>query len=451
MTHIGRYEVHAELGHGGMGVVYLARDPALDRDLAIKVLTPELSSDPTALQRFLDEARNAARLSHPNVVQMYDAGESDGRWYFAMEFVPGTDLGKQIEAHGPYSLAETVALLKPVAAGLDHAHAAGLVHRDIKPANILVSLGGTPKLADFGISRVGNSRGLTMTGAAMGTPDYMSPEQATGSAVDYRSDLYSLAVVAYALLAGQPPFEGDSAVSIALAHVSKAPPPIAARRSDLPRHVDAVLARGLAKDPGARYASATLFVDALLSGVGGLTAPAPLAAAPTAAAGPSIQPTMVLAAAALLLGLALVIAGHNAGGARTGSGPSPGTTFSGPVAPPKQAPPPDAQAPAPGAGTPKSAPESEPKPQHASSSYILPVSNERELTESDLNGLDAHNLRLARNEIYARHGSLFHTSYLQEYFDQQPWYHRGSVYAEDVDLSDLETRNAKFILSRENR
>ena len=269
---LGKYEIQAEIGRGGMGTVYLAYDPLLDRRVAVKVLAPHLVWEEGFVERFLREARAAARLKHPNIVTIYDVGQEVNYYYIVMEYVEGQTLSQVIKKRAALPPAEVVALLRPLADALDYAHRQGLVHRDMKPANIMVATGGdrTPNgrasqvtLTDFGIARAAEETRLTTTGTVVGTPEYMSPEQARGEHVDRLTDLYSLAVVAYEMLGGQTPFSGTTPQGVLYKHVFEPPPPVCRLQPGLPAGVEPVLARGLAKDPAERYPTATAFVEAL--------------------------------------------------------------------------------------------------------------------------------------------------------------------------------------------
>jgi branched-chain amino acid transport system substrate-binding protein len=260
---LGKYEIQAEIGRGGMGTVYLAYDPLLDRRVAVKVLAPHLVWEEGFVERFLREARAAARLKHPNIVTIYDVGQEGNYYYIVMEYVEGQTLSQVIKKRAMLPPAEVVALLRPLADALDYAHRQGLVHRDMKPANVMVGPAGQVTLTDFGIARAAEETRLTTTGTVVGTPEYMSPEQARGEHVDRLTDLYSLGVVAYEMLTGQTPFSGTTPQGVLYKHVFEPPPPICLLQPRLPAGVEPVLARGLAKDPTERYPTATAFVEAL--------------------------------------------------------------------------------------------------------------------------------------------------------------------------------------------
>src|SRR6185503_13124487 len=211
-----RYEIVRHLARGGMAEVYLARDQLLDRPVALKVLFPELSTDRAFVERFRREAQAAANLSHPNIVSVYDWGEEENTYFIVMEYVDGRPLSSLLKAEGTLLPDRAAAICADVAGALAFAHRNGVVHRDVKPGNVLLTADGTVKVADFGIARAANAEeNLTQTGAVMGTATYFSPEQAQGTTIDARSDIYSLGVVLYELVTGRPPFAGDNPVTIA--------------------------------------------------------------------------------------------------------------------------------------------------------------------------------------------------------------------------------------------
>jgi serine/threonine-protein kinase len=263
-----QYLIEGEVGRGGMAVVYRATDVRLHRTVAIKVLPPDVAFNPDVRTRFIREAQTAAQLSHPNIVPIYAVDDKDGGSlvYFVMAFIDGESLGVRLSREGAWPIDNTVRVLRDVADALAYAHARGVVHRDIKPDNILIDrASGRPMVTDFGIARAaaGESR-LTVTGVAVGTPAYMSPEQALGEReVDGRSDLYSLAVVGYHMLAGDTPFKAANTPAMLVKHVSERPRPIRERRPEVPKHLAVVIDRALSKKPEDRFADAAEFRDAL--------------------------------------------------------------------------------------------------------------------------------------------------------------------------------------------
>ena len=257
----GRYEVLAELGDGAMGRVYKAWDPVVTRAVAIKTIkTERLPKAQSAeyLERFRREAQAAGGLNHPNIVNIFDIGDD----HIVMECIEGQNLQDRIRQEGRLSPDAVSALLGPIAEALDHAHAAGIIHRDIKPANIMIQADGQPKLTDFGVARVADSA-MTATGEILGSPTYMSPEQVAGLEVTPRSDVYSLAVVAYEALTGQPPFQGKTITAVISRVMHEKPPPPRRWNAELPTRYDDVFARALAKEPAERFATASELVSAL--------------------------------------------------------------------------------------------------------------------------------------------------------------------------------------------
>ncbi len=266
-TSLGGYRIDGIAGRGGMGVVYRAWDPNLDRPVALKLLPPALSDDDAFRQRFLRETRLAAAIDHPNIIPIYEAGEDGGVVFLAMRLVDGVDLDRRLLG-GPLDVAETVSLLRPIAGALDAAHAGGLVHRDVKPANILVGVdaagAASAYLTDFGLTKQRASEsGLTRTGSFLGTVEYMAPEQIEGRPVDRASDEYALAGTMFRCLTGRVPFERDTPIAAAMAHLNEPPPKVSTIRLDVPAAVDEVIARGMAKDPAARFGTCTELVAAL--------------------------------------------------------------------------------------------------------------------------------------------------------------------------------------------
>jgi len=259
----GRYRLEAKLGSGGMSTVYLARDTTLDRPVAVKVMHREMSEQADQLERFRQEARAVAKLSHPNVVSVIDAGEDGGYPYIVFEYVEGETLKQRIGREGALDPQEAIAYAIEIARGLSVAHARSMVHRDIKPQNILIDAEGRAKLTDFGISRQLEQDGMTATGRVLGTTDYVAPEQAMGHAVDPRSDVYSLGVVLYEMLVGQVPFQADSQVGVAMKHVNEELPDVQRRRPEVSATVALVVERATAKDPGKRYQHVGEMIDDL--------------------------------------------------------------------------------------------------------------------------------------------------------------------------------------------
>ncbi|MGZ7094364.1 MAG: serine/threonine-protein kinase [Candidatus Angelobacter sp.] len=261
MQQLGRYEIVAELGRGAMGAVFRARDPKIDRTVAIKTISVPASSQHDAehyRQRFFREAQAAGRLSHPGIVTIYDVGEDETAYtpFIVMECVEGDSLDRLVAATPTGTLPRDIALklVQHIAEALDYAHRQGIVHRDIKPANIMVTAEGQPKIADFGIAKVAMAE-TTLPGHVVGTPAYMSPEQLNDKAVDGRSDLFSLGVIAYWLLTGVKPFDGDTITEICVQVVTKDPAPPSEIKPGLNIDFDYVLARALGKDPAMRYQS----------------------------------------------------------------------------------------------------------------------------------------------------------------------------------------------------
>ncbi|MGI9051308.1 MAG: Stk1 family PASTA domain-containing Ser/Thr kinase [Ilumatobacteraceae bacterium] len=261
-----RYELFKRIGRGGMADVFLGRDRLLDRQVAIKVLFPEYAVDPNFVERFRREAQAAANLNHPNIVSVFDWGRHAGTYFIAMEYVEGRTLAEILRTNGHVTSRQAAEIASEVASALGFAHQAGLVHRDIKPANILIGSNGQVKVADFGIARALNAPtelNLTQAGAVMGTATYFSPEQAQGAQPDPRSDLYSLGIVMYEMVAGRPPFSGENPVGIAYRQVHDHPQPLNQIVSDVPRSYEAIVAKLLAKDPRIRYPTAEALRDDL--------------------------------------------------------------------------------------------------------------------------------------------------------------------------------------------
>src|SRR5438132_815550 len=251
-----RYELEELLGSGGMSTVFRARDSQLGRRVAIKILHERYADDPAYLERFRREARAVAKLSHPNIVTVIDRGDDDGRQYIVFEHVEGENLKEFVQRTGRLPVRRALELTLAVADGLAFAHEQGLVHRDVKPQNVLLSREGDVKVTDFGIARsLDVEHGVTQTGTVLGTGEYLAPEQASGRPVSPATDVYSLGVVLWELLAGDVPFSGENFVAVALRHVNEPPPSLRERRPDVSSRIAAAVDRALAKDPARRFPS----------------------------------------------------------------------------------------------------------------------------------------------------------------------------------------------------
>jgi hypothetical protein len=260
----GQYELEREIGRGGMGVVYLARDLRLDRRVAIKTLPPHLAQDPLVRERFLREARTAGALSHQNIVPIHRADEINGQVFFVMGYVDGESVAFQIRERGRLDPVLTLCELRDVADALGYAHSKGVIHRDIKAENILLDVAtGRAMVTDFGIARLAEATPLTSTGQVLGTVYYLSPEQVTGEGVDARSDIYSLGVVGYFALSGRFPFNAELASAVLIAHVTKTAPPLHEIAPDTPRALTDIIDKCLAKDPADRFQDCFALRDAL--------------------------------------------------------------------------------------------------------------------------------------------------------------------------------------------
>jgi serine/threonine-protein kinase len=288
----GRYRIHNRLGSGGMADVYRAEDGHLGRDVALKMLHRRFAQDAAFVERFRREAKAAAGLQHPNVVNVFDRGEHDGTYYIAMEHLRGRSLDEVIAAEGPLAPDRAIDYAIQVLQAAGYAHRHGVIHRDLKPHNVILTEDGTLKVTDFGIARAGASE-MTETGSIMGTAQYLSPEQAQGHAAEASSDLYSVGVMLYQMLTGRVPFQGESAVAIALKHLSESPPPPSMLRPGLSPELERVVLRALEKDPERRFASAQDFIAALRAARGAPGGPenTQIIAAPPPVAPPLVHRT----------------------------------------------------------------------------------------------------------------------------------------------------------------
>nr|MDH3176755.1 Stk1 family PASTA domain-containing Ser/Thr kinase [Bacillus pumilus] len=253
----GRYQILRVIGGGGMANVYLAEDMILDREVAIKILRFDFASDDDFIRRFRREAQSAASLDHSNIVSIYDVGEEDDIYYIVMEYVEGMTLKEYIHANGPLHPKEAVRIMEQVVAAMEEAHAKQLVHRDIKPHNILIDNMGNIKVTDFGIAMALSSATITHTNSVLGSVHYLSPEQARGGLATKKSDIYSLGIVLYELISGRMPFEGESAVSVALKHLQSEPPSVRRWNPSVPQSVENIILKAMAKDPFYRYEDAS--------------------------------------------------------------------------------------------------------------------------------------------------------------------------------------------------
>ncbi|MFO0459270.1 MAG: protein kinase domain-containing protein [Burkholderiales bacterium] len=322
-----RYRVERELGAGGMATVFLAHDLRHERDVAIKVLHPDLGAALGA-ERFLSEIKTTARLQHPHILPLLDSGAADGLLYYVMPYVTGETLRARLEREGQLPVADAVRLAREVAAALDFAHRQGVVHRDIKPENILLQ-DGSALVADFGIAlavqQAGGAR-MTQTGLSLGTPQYMSPEQATGErTLDARTDVYALGAVTYEMLVGEPPFTGPSIQAIVARLLAEEPRPLVAQRKAVPAHVEAAVLQALEKLPADRFASAAEFGEALRGGTGAVTARR--ASAGARRGGWRRVAGLTVAAAAVAGGIGWQVGRGTGGGGVAGNDGAPSTEF----------------------------------------------------------------------------------------------------------------------------
>jgi serine/threonine-protein kinase len=253
---IGNFHILGRLGSGGMGDIYKAMQEPLNRVVALKVLSPQLGRNEEFSKRFDIEAKAISKLQHNNIVSIYDFGESDGLKYFAMQFVEGEDLGKRISQKKQMTSEEIIDFTRQICRGLRYAHENEVIHRDIKPQNVLIDRANICRLSDFGIAKIFESASLTLTGMAVGTPEYMSPEQAEGEDLDAQTDIYSLGAVIYEMLTRHPPFSGSNPVAIAYKQVHEIPVPPSSYRRDTPKRLELIVLKALKKNKKERYASA---------------------------------------------------------------------------------------------------------------------------------------------------------------------------------------------------
>lgn len=259
-----RYELGRVLGTGGMAQVFLAYDRTLDREVAVKVLSERYASDPAFVERFRREASAAAGLNHPNIVSVFDRGETDGSYYIVMELLRGPDLKQVIRQRGPLAPVESIDYALQILAALGAAHRRDVIHRDVKPQNVMVADDGHLKVTDFGIARAGDESGMTEAGSVIGTAQYLSPEQARGEEVTTASDCYSLGIVLYEMLTGRVPFDADKPVAVAMKQINELPEPPRALRPEIPDSLNRIVLRALQKRPSARYRTSEEFTQALL-------------------------------------------------------------------------------------------------------------------------------------------------------------------------------------------
>lgn len=259
-----RYELIRKIGSGGMAVVYQAYDTSLDRQVAIKLLREEYADDPDFIRRFQKEAKAVARLSHQNIVNIYDFGESDGVTYLVMEYVEGSTLKEIIAQHGPLPISQVIDYSIQICYGMAQAHNQQIVHKDIKPHNIMIDRNHVVKVTDFGIAQAMNNLTMTHNKGILGSAHYFSPEQARGDHVDFESDIYSLGIVMYEMVSGKVPFTGDNPVTVALKHMQEPPPGLLAQREDVPLGLERIIFKALEKNPAYRFKSMEEMADALI-------------------------------------------------------------------------------------------------------------------------------------------------------------------------------------------
>src|SRR5690348_15366332 len=261
-----RYQLQDLIGRGGMATIYRGRDLRMDRVVAVKLLREVYSTDPKFVTRFQREAKAASSLQHPNIVQVYDYGHSDGNYFIVMELVAGTDLRRYLRSRGVLAVDHAIIIAHDVALGLGAAHRRSIVHRDVKPQNVLVGRDGSIKLTDFGIASLYkdiNAERLTTTGMTLGTVQYYAPEQAQGEIVSPAADVYALGIVMYEMLTGRPPFDGDTPVAVAMQHIQDAPRPPRELNPNIPPALEEIILRCLEKSPGMRYRDGSALARAL--------------------------------------------------------------------------------------------------------------------------------------------------------------------------------------------
>jgi serine/threonine protein kinase len=261
-----RYLLHSRIGSGGMATIYRARDLQIDRDVAVKVLREVYSTDPKFVTRFQREARAASALQHPNIVQVYDYGRTDGKYYIVMELIEGTDLRSYLCSRGVLNVDRAIIIAHDIALGLGAAHRRGIVHRDVKPQNVLIGIDGSIKLTDFGIVSLykdANAERLTTSGMTLGTVQYFAPEQAQGEIVSPAADVYALGIVMYEMLTGHPPFDGNSPVVVAMQHLQDHPDPPGQFNPSIPAALEEIILRCLEKAPGRRFPDGSQLARAL--------------------------------------------------------------------------------------------------------------------------------------------------------------------------------------------
>ncbi|MGZ3643739.1 MAG: protein kinase domain-containing protein [Ktedonobacteraceae bacterium] len=261
-----RYQLQSRIGSGGMATIHRARDLKMDRDVAVKVLRETFNTDPKFVARFQREARTASALKHPNIVQVYDYGQYDGNYYIVMELIEGTDLRSYLRSHTVLDVDHAMFIAHDIALGLGAAHRRGIVHRDVKPQNVLIGVDGSIKLTDFGIvslNKDANAERLTTSGMTLGTVQYFAPEQAQGEIVTPAADVYGLGIVMYEMLTGNPPFDGNSAVIVAMQHIQDKPEPPGQLNPDIPASLEKIILRCLEKKPGARFPDGSQLARAL--------------------------------------------------------------------------------------------------------------------------------------------------------------------------------------------